>query len=512
MMKNRNPGRPDLTMTVTGGPAAPQVQMRTRIGVTWTMGTHSALEVPPGLLRRIDLECAFMDQLSRADRHRLLRRARRLLRPGGEMRVPVGGRADRYPRAELEYEAWVCGFALGYRTAAGCARLVKPTRKVEVEPAVSILIPAFKPRHFTETLDSALAQTWPRGEIIVADDSPGQEIADMVESARGRVREGWVLRYHRNPGNIGEWKNNFQLLDMAAGPLVKFLNDDDLLAETCVERMARVLARNPEVTLVTSRRRLIDGNGAELPGRKYTEPLLETDGTMDGRVWANLALSRRINRIGEPTTVMFRKADIIDNRPNFMSYAGRPAHRNGDISAWIALLSRGDGAWLHETLSSFRIHGDQVSHNEEFRRTAKQAWTDLQADGEQTGLMAGIIEEVEPRPLADGTPVEQLVRTAVNAWETGDHPKVRAALEQAAAEAPLDTAVRGNLARLEWMRGRKDSAVLGAALALGAEKPDPDLAADLKAMLIDLGMAPEAAAAIENNLCGQAGAARLRTP
>lgn len=504
-MSGKTPEPIDLKMTVTGSPQAPRVQMQMRIGVTWTMGASMVLEVPGGLLRRIDLECAFMDQLSRADRHRLLRRARRLLAGGGELRVPVGSRADRYPRAELEYEAWVCGFDLGYRTVAGCARLVKPARAGgDPQPAVSILIPAFKPRHFARTLDSALAQTWPRGEIIVADDSPGEKIAQAVETARGKTREGWTLRYHRNPGNIGEWKNNFQLLDMATGPLVKFLNDDDLLEPRCVERMARVLARNPDVTLVTSRRRLIDEHDQELPGRKYTEPLLECDGAMDGRAWANLALSKRINRIGEPTTVMFRKADIIDNRPNFMSYAGRPAHRNGDISAWIALLSRGDGAWLHETLSSFRIHAGQVSHNEEFRRTARQAWTDLQTDGEETGLVAGILEEVRPRPLADGTPVDDLAAAAVQAWEKGDAAAVRMALEQAAAEDPLDTTVRGNLARLDWMEGRKDAAILNAALALGAGDPDPDLAADLKTMLVDMGMQPQAAAAIEAGILARA--------
>jgi len=425
------------------------------------------------------------------------------LAPGGRLTIPGGSKAGRYLRCDLEREAWTCGFSKERRVQGGFAMLTKPRRQLPDEPPVSILIPAYKSAHFAASLDSALAQTWPRGEIIVADDSPDGAIAEMVEAARANVRSGWTLRYHRNPGTIGGRRNYLQLFEMAGGPLVKYLNDDDLLDPRCVERMARALIEHPDATLVTSYRRLIDGQGAALPDKPFNEPILDEDAVADGRRLANLVLSTGVNRIGEPTTVMFRKSDVVDNTPHLMSYAGRSARRNGDVTTWIALLSRGDGIWLREPLSSFRLHDGQVQRDETFRSEAKLAWKELRADGDETGLIAPALEDLAPRPLADGATVAETLRDAAAALDAQDWDGVRHYLEMALACDARHWAARGNLARLAWRNGDRENAVLGAALALGGQA-DPELASDLKAMLLEMGMAPATAAAIEAEACGSA--------
>lgn len=492
---------PDLTLTVTGSPEEPMVTLRTRIGVTWTRSILGVIGIPGGYMETIALEGDILDRLAREDRHRLLRRARRLLGPGGRLIVPVGAKAGRYPRQELEKEAWVCGFDAKRRMQGGLAVLTKPRRELGDEPAVSILIPAYKSEHFAAALDSALGQTWPRGEIIVADDSPDDTVAGLVAAARERVPAGWTLRYQRNPGTIGGRRNYLQLFDMAAGPLVKYLNDDDLLAPHCVESMARALMEHPDATLVTSYRRLIDGQDAPLPDKRFNEPILEEDALVDGRQLANLVLSKGINRIGEPTTTMFRKADVLDNSPHLMSYAGRSARRNGDVTIWIALLSRGDGIWLREPLSSFRRHAGQFQRDETFRSEAKLAWVELQADGMETGLVSPTLDELTPRPLVDGATVSGLMDQVAAAFDEGDMATIRCCLERILVHEPGNWAARGYLARLSWWDGDQDYAVLGAALALDGEA-DPELAADLKSMLVEMGMAPQTAEAIEARACG----------
>jgi len=382
----------------------------------------------------------------------------------------------------------------------GRAVLTKPCRELGDEPGVSILIPAYKSEHFAAALESALVQTWPRGEIIVADDSPDGTVAGLVEAARERVPAGWTLRYQRNPGTIGGRRNYLQLFDMAAGPLVKYLNDDDLLAPHCVERMARALMEHPDATLVTSYRRLIDGQDAPLPDKRFNEPILEQDALVDGRQLANLVLFHRINRIGEPTTTMFRKADILDNSPHLMSYAGRSARRNGDVTIWTALLSRGDGIWLREPLSSFRRHAGQFQRDETFRSEAKLAWEELQADGTDTGLLSPKLDELTPRPLVDGATVSGLMEQVAAAFDAGDMATIRCCLERILVREPGHWAARGFLARLCWWDGDQNNGVLGAALALDGEA-DPELAADLKCMLVEMGMAPQTAAAIEARAC-----------
>jgi len=487
---------PELTLTLTGNPEGPSVRMSTKIGVSWTLGISAVLGVPGGCLHWIHLRGDMLGEIGRPDRHRILRRARRYLEPGGILTVPLGDNTGEYPRDLLDNEAWVCGFVEGIRVQEGLAVLTRPSHVWEKTPAVSILIPAYKFRHFETALHSALTQTWPRGEIIVADDSPDQTIAGIVARAEGQVQDGWTIRYHRNQGTLGGRQNYLNLFDMASGPYIKFLNDDDLLEPDCVERMADILTHNQDITLVTSYRSLIDDQGSPLDEEAFNEPVLDQDGVLDGRFLANRVLERKVNMIGEPTTTMFRKEDLIDNRPHLMSYAGHPARRNGDVSMWMALLSRGDVAWIKDPLSNFRIHQDQVQEQDGFRDEAEKAWLELGTLGEQTGLVSPTLREMVNRPWAEGGEVADYMEKAVVAWKSGQSSGVRHFLRRAIATDRRHGSARGNLARLEWLDGNKDYAVLGAALALMIADPDPELASDLASMLITLGMPQAEAEAI----------------
>ena len=54
-------------------------------------------------------------------------------------------------------------------------------RQIPMKPLVSILIPAFNAeRWIGETLRSAIAQTWPRKEIIVLDDGSTDRTAEVA--------------------------------------------------------------------------------------------------------------------------------------------------------------------------------------------------------------------------------------------------------------------------------------------------------------------------------------------
>jgi glycosyltransferase involved in cell wall biosynthesis len=67
-----------------------------------------------------------------------------------------------------------------------------------VKPLVSILIPAFNSGEWiADTIRSALAQTWPRKEIMVVDDGS----TDGTLSVAGRFfsREAWGSFFYR-PG------------------------------------------------------------------------------------------------------------------------------------------------------------------------------------------------------------------------------------------------------------------------------------------------------------------------
>lgn len=491
-------GRETVLRLVLAGPDRfPAATLSLPCGTAVPVRAEGALPVPGGCVQAMELAGERLAHVPERLRRAQLRQARRLLRPGGTLAVAVGPEDDQYPRDELERAAWSCGFTAYVRYVAGAAVLTVPRREAPPQPLVSVLIPAYKPTHFAAALDSALAQTWPRLEIVVGDDSPGPEIGQAVAAARPRLRPGQELRLIRHARNLGGRANYLLLFTEARGRYVKYLNDDDLLAPDCVERMAGVLMRHPQVTLVTSYRRLIDTSGAPLPDAVFNAPVLDRDGIIDGRNLATRVLADRVNVIGEPTTTMFRKADAEDNLPHLMSYAGRSARRNGDLFIWTMLMSRGDVAWLAAPLSAFRQHPGQVQHSETFLQQAHLAWVELVADARDTGLIAPAFTGIVAAPLAPDADAGGLVDAAEAAYAAGAAGEAEAALRLALAAGPGHARARADLACLAWDAGRRDEAVLGGMLALCCPGDTAQAVANLQQMLAALGRGDQARAVAE---------------
>ncbi|HPF34314.1 MAG TPA: glycosyltransferase family 2 protein [Candidatus Krumholzibacteria bacterium] len=441
-----------------------------------------ALPFPGGALERVRLD-ADPAAFPAADAGRLLRLARRLLRPGGVLEwteaAPVGPAA--WSADDL---AWTCGFErtpLGEAVAAAAPMAPLRRRRVPAHaeppcPLVSIVIPAYKAAHFREALASALDQDYPRLEILVCDDSPDDRIKTIVDGFAGMRHK---VRYLRNPGTLGGRANYLKGFREAWGDYVKFLNDDDVLAPDCVTSLARLLRDVPGATLATSARRLIDAAGNVLPAEPHTEPLAARDTVLAGEDLIGAVLASGCNRIGEPTTVLFRKADLEGARPHLMSYWGRPALRNGDMSVWTALLSRGDAVVAARPLSDFRTHAEQVSRDPAFRAEAVAAWDLLREDARATGLDRAAAQR------GGGVAVEcpaVALREAQRHLAAGAAAEAETCARRAARLAPLETEPRLALARAAWAAGRPGQALLGLAYAHDA-LARPSLAALLADML-----------------------------
>jgi len=454
-----------ITLAVAGtGPAAFPL-----VGLTPTMC---------GPLRNIDLVGDNLGALSESERHQLLRHCRHLLRPGGQLSVPVGRADSEFPRAGLGEAAWLCGFAAWVEFVAGHAVMTKPEPQPRATPTaqVSIVIPAYKVEHFSVALDSAQAQTWPNCDIVVCDDSPDGRIAEIAARSVG----AHPVRHIRNPGNIGGRANYLQGYAVARGQYLKFLNDDDRLHPECVARMAAILDDHPAVTLVTSYRRLIDADDKPLPDTIWNSPLVLKDSLVDGRRLINQVLSEGTNRLGEPTTVMFRKADMAASQPHLMSYAGQSARRNGDMSIWTSLLSRGDAVVLAEAMSEFRVHVNQVQKDPVFHDEAVLAWTELQAAARRTGLMidgsADSLAALEIEGRSDLACGEETFRA-------GGMSDAATIFRRRLWLDPTDSKARGNLACAYWEAGQQQLAVVECVLAHCCEPGDETIALNLQDML-----------------------------
>jgi O-antigen/teichoic acid export membrane protein/glycosyltransferase involved in cell wall biosynthesis len=92
-------------------------------------------------------------------------------------------------------------------------------------PLVSILIPAYNAQEWiAETIRSALAQTWPRLEVIVVDDGSKDE---TLEIARGFESQGARVYVQKNQGASAARNKAFSL---SHGDYIQWLDADDVLA------------------------------------------------------------------------------------------------------------------------------------------------------------------------------------------------------------------------------------------------------------------------------------------
>jgi glycosyltransferase involved in cell wall biosynthesis len=114
-------------------------------------------------------------------------------------------------------------------------------------PLVSIIIPAYNAdRYISETLDSLLAQSYPRLEIIVVDDGSTDRTRACVLSYGHRVR----YLYEENSGGCSKPRN--EGIRAASGPLLAFIDADDVMAPDRIAREVDFLLEHPEAALVFS--------------------------------------------------------------------------------------------------------------------------------------------------------------------------------------------------------------------------------------------------------------------
>lgn len=256
-------------------------------------------------------------------------------------------------------------------------------RRAPAEALVSIVIPAYKEAFFEETLRSAIAQTYRHKEIIVCDDSRGRQIEETTRKCAGAMAE---VRYVRNDPPEGPLGNYLKCLALARGDYLKIVNDDDVLEPECVARMAAALERSPTATLVACRRRWIDAGGQELRGAATAPPLATSDVEIEGRSLGGFLLAAGVNWVGEPSATMFRRSNALSMRPHMMSLAGMPAPGWGDFALNVNLLGMGNAIYLGEALCRIREHPGQWKRNPELRRRAAGTIHALRTHAVRLGL------------------------------------------------------------------------------------------------------------------------------
>lgn len=214
---------------------------------------------------------------------------------------------------------------------------------------VSVLVPVYNGEKFLpECLDSILAQEDVGMEILLADDGSTDGSMAVLETYAARDPR---IRWWKNRQNLGLAGNWNCLLQEARGEYVKFVfQDDKLLSATALVQMARLMENHPKAALVASASYIIDEQSRILELRDYFR-----EGISDGQRVVVRCLEQPANLIGEPSVVLFRRAQA---RQAF----DEQLHQLLDVDMWFHLLEQGQFAYLHEPLCAFRKHAAQQTH------------------------------------------------------------------------------------------------------------------------------------------------------
>ena len=130
---------------------------------------------------------------------------------------------------------------------------------------VSILIPCYNAeRWVARAIESALGQTWPNKEVIVVDDGSTDDSLKVIRSFDGRIR------WETGPNQGGNAARN-RLLQLARGDWVQYLDADDYLRSTKLERQLAVAIEYPDCDVIC---------GPTAWERRYNGELVCTDETI----------------------------------------------------------------------------------------------------------------------------------------------------------------------------------------------------------------------------------------
>jgi glycosyltransferase involved in cell wall biosynthesis len=236
-----------------------------------------------------------------------------------------------------------------------------------MKPLISICIPTYNGVKFLEeTLQSIISQSYENIELIVSDDASSDNTLEIIEAFKEQSYFP-VYIFHHTPKGIGANWNN--CLKQAKGKYIKFLFQDDVMVKDCLEKMVQVLEENPKVGLVASKRDFIieeDIKKEEINQwiadygdlQKHLNLTPKEITILDTSLFGlHSFYGSPLNKIGEPSAVMFRKK-VIEK----VGYFNEELKQILDYEYWYRILKNHPIAIINEPFVKFRLHQNQATN------------------------------------------------------------------------------------------------------------------------------------------------------
>ncbi|MFJ4430038.1 glycosyltransferase [Pseudomonas sp. NPDC089395] len=243
------------------------------------------------------------------------------------------------------------------------------------KPLVSIVIPAYNPNFFALALQSALNQSYQALEILVCDDSEGDEIETLVRDLEKQANR--TVRYVRNDQRLGFVSNLVQCMTLASSDLVKVLCDDDRLLPLCIEQQADVLLEHGDVSLVLTQRVFADADNYILPMRLSNARFVEVDALFKGDDILSVLDGRPFSFLGNFSAALMRREQAL----GFLRALTQAEQRFVallDQALFLCLMRFGNLVMLSDVSVIERFHPQQMSKQPVVVQAAEQEWRWLQ--------------------------------------------------------------------------------------------------------------------------------------
>lgn len=250
--------------------------------------------------------------------------------------------------------------------------------QVSALPLVSIIIPTYEQEDLAaEAVRSALAQDYPRLEVIVVDDaSPRAHYAAIQATHDPR------LRLVRRDANVGRTENyRRSLRDLAGGEWAMILDGDDYLTDTgFISAAIDAAARDASIVMVAARSETRTSDRSILsdhPG----------DCTLSG-----------LDVLGSlpDTRYFFQHLAMLYRRPQAVALDFyRSATISSDWESLYRLASHGKVRFLDRVVGVWRIHGSNASGSRERQAMIDNLdiWEPIYAEAAAQGMSKAMAQQ-----------------------------------------------------------------------------------------------------------------------
>lgn len=215
-------------------------------------------------------------------------------------------------------------------------------------PLVSVIMPTYNGAEFIgETIESVLAQTYRPIELVVVDDASQDETPEIVASYAEHHPDR--IQLERGRQRLGPCRRRNEAIALSRGPLIAWLDQDDLWLPDKTARQVELLRSQPETGLVYAGYEAFDSEtDATLPWR---DRLSEAEGDV------LVPLFVRGCFIAAPTA-LFRRA-VLERRS--LRLRETDFSFGDDYFLWLALSLDWQVARIDDVLARYRRHAANES-------------------------------------------------------------------------------------------------------------------------------------------------------